>query len=66
MTSTWDSASERARARGLLDLREVARALDIAPNTVKIWRRAGMLTAHRYNDKGECLFEPPGADAPVA
>ena len=55
----------RLRARGLLDLREIARELDIAPNTAKIWRRAGMLRAHRYNDKGECLFEPPGADAPM-
>jgi len=55
----------RLRARGLLDLREIARELDIAPNTVKIWRRAGLLKAHRYNDKGECLFEPPGADAPM-
>lgn len=55
----------RLRARGLHDLREIARELDIAPNTVKIWRRAGLLRAHRYNDKGECLFEPPGADAPM-
>jgi len=55
----------RLRARGMLSLREIAKCLDVRPDTVKIWRRAGLLVAHRYNDKGQCLFEPPGADAPM-
>ncbi|WP_429319063.1 MerR family transcriptional regulator [Paraburkholderia sp. GAS448] len=43
----------------------LAERLDVAPTTVKSWRRAGLLVAHRYDDKGGYLFEPPGADAPV-
>jgi DNA invertase Pin-like site-specific DNA recombinase len=55
----------RLRARGFLDQGELAKRLDVQPCTIKIWRRAGLLHVHRYNDKGECLFERPGADAPV-
>jgi len=54
----------RLRARGLLTLAEIAASLQVVPDTVKIWRRAGLLAAHRYNDKGQCLFEPPGPGAP--
>ena len=54
----------RLRARGLLTQAEIAECLDVAPATVKNWRRAGLLAAHRYDDKGQCLFEPPGPDAP--
>lgn len=55
----------RLRARGLLDESEIAECLDVVPSTIKIWRRAGLLVAHRYDDKGQCLFEPPGPRAPV-
>jgi len=55
----------RLRARGLLDRQEIAKRLRVDPATIDIWRRAGLLPAHRYNDKGECLFERPGPDAPV-
>lgn len=55
----------RLRARGLLEEHEVARRLHVEPSTIKIWRRAGLLVAHRYNDKGSCLYERPGTDAPV-
>jgi DNA invertase Pin-like site-specific DNA recombinase len=54
----------RLRARGLLTLAEIAERLDVAPTTIKIWRRAGLLVAHRYDDKDQCLFDPPGPDAP--
>lgn len=30
-----------------------------------MWRRAGLLTAHRYDDKGQYLYERPGGDAPI-
>lgn len=43
---------------------ETAARLDVAPATIKNWRRAGLLVAHRDDDKGQCLFEPPGPDAP--
>jgi len=59
------SRYQRLRARGLLTLAEIAAHLDVGPDTVKIWRRAGLLAAHRYDDKGQCLFEPPGVDAPT-
>lgn len=55
----------RLRARGLLTEREIARRLRVKPCTIKVWRRAGLLVAHRFDDKGQCLFEKPGADAPV-
>jgi len=59
------SRYERLRARGLLTLAEVAECLDVVPDTAKIWRRAGLLAAHRYNDKGQYLFEPPGPEVPT-
>ena len=49
----------------MLTVHEIAKRLDVSPETVKIWQRAGLLLAHRYNDKGQCLFEPPSADAPT-
>jgi hypothetical protein len=55
---------ERLRERGMLTLPEVASVLQITPNTVKIWLRHGLLRAHPYSDKNECLYEPPGEDAP--
>jgi hypothetical protein len=55
----------RLRGRGYLNEREIAKRLHVKPCTIKIWRRAGLLSAHRYNDKGECLYERPGAAAPV-
>jgi DNA invertase Pin-like site-specific DNA recombinase len=60
-----ESRYSRLRARGLLSLPEIARRLDVAPDTVKIWRRAGLLKAHRFDDRGQCLFEAPDRDAPA-
>ncbi len=59
------SHHDRLRARGMLTLDEIAQQLSVMPSTVKSWRRAGLLVAHRYDDKGGYLFEPPGTDAPV-
>jgi DNA invertase Pin-like site-specific DNA recombinase len=56
---------ERLRDRGLLTLDEVAQALGISTATAKQWRLAGLLRAHAYNDKPQCLYEPPGPDAPA-
>jgi hypothetical protein len=55
----------RLRARGLLSLHEIAACLDVSVFTIKTWRRAGLLSAHRYDDRGQCLFERPGPDAPT-
>lgn len=59
------SRYDRLRASGLMDLQEIAKRLDVTPATVKVWRRAGLLAAHRYEDRGQCLFELPGPDAPT-
>ncbi len=50
---------ERLRARGLLTAHQIGKLLDVSYCTVKIWRRAGLLVGHRYNDKGQCYFEHP-------
>ena len=55
---------ERLRARGLLTLQEMADALQVAPLTVMIWRRRGLLRGQAYSDKNEYLYEPPGDHAP--
>lgn len=55
----------RLRARGLLTISEMAKRRRVCQTTIKLWRRAGLLAAHRYDDKGQYLFEPPGANAPV-
>jgi DNA invertase Pin-like site-specific DNA recombinase len=55
---------ERLRERGLLTLQQMAHTLQVTPTTVKIWLRRGLLRGHAYSDKNECLFEPPGDDAP--
>jgi DNA invertase Pin-like site-specific DNA recombinase len=56
---------DRLREAGMLKLDEVANLLGVAMQTVKIWRDHGLLRAHTYNDKNECLYEPPGDDPPV-
>jgi DNA invertase Pin-like site-specific DNA recombinase len=55
----------RLRARGFLDKRELAKRLHVKPETIIIWCRAGLLKAHRFDDRGQCLFEKPDADTPV-
>ena len=56
---------DRLRDTGLLTLEEMADLLGVATNTVKTWRNHGLLRAHAYNDKNECLYEHPGDHPPV-
>lgn len=58
------SRYQRLRATGMLTLEEIAEQLDVCPATIKTWRLDGLLGAHAYNDKGQCLYERPGAEAP--
>lgn len=55
---------ERLRAKGLLTLHEIADRLGVHHQTVKNWRAAGLLSAHPYNSKNQCLYEAPGPDRP--
>ncbi len=59
------SRYDRLRARGMMSLQEIARRLDVKPDTAKVWRRAGLLAAHRYDDRGQCLYERLGPDVPT-
>ncbi len=58
------SHGDRLRARGLLTLPEIAAQLGVHASTIKAWRRAGLLTAHRANDKNVPLFDPPAPGDP--
>ena len=51
------SRYNRLREKGLLTADEMAQELQVSAVTVKIWRRYGLLRGHKYNDKGERLFE---------
>jgi DNA invertase Pin-like site-specific DNA recombinase len=56
---------DRLREAGMLTLPEVAKRLAVCTGTVKVWKRNGLLRSHTYNDKNECLYEPPGDQAPI-
>jgi len=59
------SRCERLRARGMLTRDEIADRLKVTAATVKVWGHYGLLSRHVCNDKGECLYEPPGPNAPI-
>jgi DNA invertase Pin-like site-specific DNA recombinase len=54
----------RLRAAGLLTPAETAQALGVSPYTLKAWRRAEIVRAQRYNEKGEHLYHPIDPDNP--
>jgi hypothetical protein len=55
----------RLRAQRFMKTAEIAKLLHVKACSIKLWRRAGLLVAHQYNDRGQYLFERPGLDAPV-
>ena len=59
------SRYDRLRERVMLTLEEMAQRLAAAPCTIKTWRRAGLLPAHRFGGRGEYLYEPPSPQSPV-
>ena len=56
---------DRLRQTGMLTLAEIAELLEVSTGTVKAWRDHGLLRAHVYNERNECLYEDPGGDRPV-
>jgi len=59
------SRHDRLRDAGMLSLAELSEQLSVTPGTIKLWRNHGMLRAHVYNSKGECLYEPVNGSGPV-
>jgi hypothetical protein len=59
------SRYQRLREAGLLTLQETADMLGVHHKTIKTWRDHGLLLAVSFNDKNECLYPNPGANAPV-
>ena len=59
------SREQRLRDAGMLTLTEMAVRLGVPAKTVKIWHHAGLITGHPYNDKGQCLYPPPGENPPA-
>ena len=55
---------QRLRETGLMTSKEIAQQLKVCTQTVQVWRDHGLLRAHTYSDKGECLYEPPPSDNP--
>jgi DNA invertase Pin-like site-specific DNA recombinase len=53
------SRTERLRAKGLLNAREIAELIGSKPNLVDHWRYQGLLKGTRLNDKNEYLYERP-------
>ena len=49
----------------MLTLAEMAVRLGVPAKTVKIWHHAGLITGHPFNDKGQCLYPPPGENPPA-
>ena len=56
---------QRLRDTGLWTPAELADAYGVSPQTIKYWRHKEIVRGHRYNDKGECLFDPPDPDNPI-
>jgi len=64
---TYQLRSRRQRLldAGLIPLSQMADALGVSTDTVKIWYHAGIVSGQRYNDKGEVLYDPPGSNPPT-
>jgi hypothetical protein len=55
---------DRLRKAGMLTVEEMATLLGISRQCVTIWNRHGLIRGHAYNDKNDCLYEPPGDNPP--
>ena len=53
------SRHERLRVRGMLTVQEAAERLAVSEETVRAWRKAGLLRGHAYGDGTYCLYEIP-------
>ena len=58
------SRYDRLRDLGKLTQAEIADKLSMHTTTIRRWRRCGRVIGHAYNDKNECLYDPPNEDDP--
>ncbi len=58
------SRYNRLRELGKLTQAEIAERLGVSTATIRAWRRRGRIIGHAYNDKNECLYDPPNGDGP--
>lgn len=65
ITYSLASRYERLRLRGMLTQEELAQHLNVSIATIKRWRLLGLLQAHRYDERGEHLYEQPNDDTPI-
>lgn len=56
------SRADRLRAKGLLDIHQLADLLGSKPNLVDYWREQGLLRGVRANEKKQYLYEQPAAE----
>jgi hypothetical protein len=54
------SRLERLRERGMVDVKTLAKQLDVCTATIYHWGQAGYLKQHHYGNGHRCLFEPIG------
>jgi hypothetical protein len=52
------SLRDRLQAAGMLTLAQLADDLRAAPATIKLWRRAGLITGRRVDGRREYLYHP--------
>lgn len=56
---------DRLKEKGMLTQEEMAKRLAVGTWKIREWRNLGVLKAYAYNDRNECLYEPPSTNSPI-
>jgi hypothetical protein len=56
------SYKERLKEKGMMTPDEISKHYGISCDTVKSWRKKGILIARKCNDKGDWLYFPPSSE----
>jgi len=56
------SYKERLKEKGMMTPDEISKPYGISCDTVKSWRKKGILIARKCNDKGDWLYFPPSSE----
>jgi hypothetical protein len=57
---------QRLREKGMLTVKEAAKLLGISIYTVRKWGNHGLLQTYHYDESKQCLYQPPGPNAPIS